>query len=244
MKKLFVLIGFFVFIVGCSADVTENPTIPQTNSSVKSKVMSKESNTAGVTFEKVYPHAVEFMDMKRKEFGIKASPNLKWGTSKVVDITKIPGIVVPTLSDIEKLSPRRGKYFSGHNYKQIDDSSPVIGNGPSMTQNDEITLDYWSWSIPYPSPEKPFFEYMGSGQSSSIDMELMQIWSLHYDHVNSEYHYIYADDTYCQSLDASDWHERPEIPSFEVVGAHYFERLMEYPLLQFLDYSYAEDGAE
>jgi hypothetical protein len=227
MKKLFVLIGFLLFIIiGCSADVTENPTSPQANSSVKSQALSKQSSVSKITHEKVFPEILKFMEMKRKEYGITYSPNLKPQKSQRVNITKIPGIVIPTLSEIEKLSTGNGKYFSGHN----------------LMQRDEFTLDYGSWCVPYPSPQKPFFEYMGSWQTSSVEMDYMFVESDHF--LNSELQdYPWAEDYDVSSLDASDWHSQAQWPYlWEVGGWHYFYNYPDLPWVNFLDQSYAYDG--
>ncbi|MBI5729848.1 MAG: hypothetical protein HY963_01805 [Ignavibacteriales bacterium] len=247
MKKLFVLVVFLLFIiVGCSNDVTENPTSPQANSSVKSQALPKEGSDVRLTHEKVFPEVLKFMEKKRKEYGIKVDPNLKPYKSERIDITQIPGIVIPTLSEIEKLSTGNGKYFSGHNYRQIENSSPVMGkssSGQSIVQNDGITLDYYSWCVPYPSPQKPFFEYMGSAQTSSIEMDYMFVESDHFLNLGFQ-DYVWAEDDFVSSLDVSDWHSQAPEPYFwEVGGWHYFERLSNLPWIQFLGQSYANDGS-
>lgn len=82
---------------------------------------------------------------------------------------------------------------------------------------------------------------MGSGQSSNISMDMMDIWSLHYD---PGFHFIYDYCDDCQSLSTSDWHERSEGQVFQVVGEHYFYK---YELLRQIEafcFSYANDGEQ
>lgn len=249
MKKLFVFILSLIITVGCSSDVTENPTSPQTNSSVKSQAMPKEGSVVKPTHEKIFSEILIFMEKKRNEYGKKVDPNLKPYKSERVDITKIPDLVIPTLSEIEKLSPGNGKYFSGHNYTQIGKPTPMKSNyfsKQNVEQNDGITLDYYSWCVPYPSPQKPFFEYMGSAQTSSMELDYMAVESDHF--LNYEFQdYVLTDGYDVSSLEASDWHEQAPVPFlWEVGGWHFFYNLgvlfLE-PGIVYLGQSYAEDGA-
>ncbi len=243
-----IIYSYSFILVGCSADITENPTSPQDNTSVKSQTLPKQISAGKITHEKVFPEVLKFMETKRKEYGITYSPNLKPQKSQRVDITKIPGIVIPALSEIEKLYQGNGKYFSGHNYKQIEDASPMTGKsspGPSIVQNDFITFDYYSWCIPYPSPQKPWFEYMGSGQElkyngSPFPMDDMYVRSYHFFN-SSLQDYVEAEDYDVSSIEASDWHEQAQWPYFwEVGGYHYGWNYS--PWIQIETVSYAYDG--
>lgn len=176
------------------------------------------------------PEVLKFLETKQKEHNIKIDPDQKLSKPRIVDITKIPGIVVPMLSEIEKMSPGNEKYFSGYNVKKVPNSSRKLSK--EMDTQDEIILNYYSWCVPYPSPEKPFFEYIGSGQSSNIPMDMMDIWSLHYD---PGFHYIYNYCDDCKSLSVSDWHERSGSQFFQVVGEHYFYK---YELLRQIEAFY------
>jgi hypothetical protein len=237
MKKSLSIIAFLIVIVGCSADIANNPTSPQENSKAKDNLISEKISSSRITSDDVLPEALKFLEKKQRELNIKINPDQKLGNPKIVDITKIPGIVVPTLSEIEKLSPGNEKYFSGHNIKKIPNSSKKLSK--EMDTQDEIILNYYSWCVPYPSPEKPFFEYMGSAQTSNIPMDMMDIWSLHYD---QGFHYLYDYCDNCQSLSVSDWHDRSESQIFQVVGAHYFYRYDLYYRIEALLLSYAYDG--
>ena len=237
MRSFFCIIVLLIFIVGCIADITNNPTSPQEYSKVKENLSSEKFSSRKINYNDIIPEALKFLETKEKEHNIKINPYQKLGEPKIVDITKIPGIVVPTLSEIEKLSPGNEKYFSGYNLKKIPKSSRKLSK--EMDTQDDVILSYYSWCVPYPSPAKPFFEYMGSGQSSNISMDMMDIWSLHYD---PGFHFIYDYCDDCQSLSTSDWHERAENQFFQVVGVHYFYKDDIYHSLEALLYSYANDG--
>jgi hypothetical protein len=239
MKKIISIIVLLVFIVGCSADVTNNPTSPQDNVKGNANLKTEKISSGRIKSDDILPEAFKFLEAKEKEYNIKINPSSKTSKPKIVDITKIPGIVIPTLSEIEKLSPGNEKYFSGYNIKKIPNSSRRLSK--ELDTKDDIILSYYSWCVPYPSPQKPFFEYMGSGQSSNISMDMMDIWSLHYD-PGFHFLYDYCDD--CQSLSTSDWHERSEGQVFQVVGYHSFFRNDVYYWVDVMGLSYANDGEQ
>lgn len=113
MKKIISVIVFLIFIVGCTADVTNNPTSLQDNANVNANLKTEKINLGRIKYDDILPEAMKFLEAKEKEHNIKINPGSKTSEPKIVDITKIPGIVIPTLSDIEKLSPGNENIFQG-----------------------------------------------------------------------------------------------------------------------------------
>ena len=197
------------------------------NSNEKANALAKKENTIQLTADQISPQTLEFMAMKRAELGINFDPNLKPVKAKRVDISQIPDYVPLSLSDIEKLSPGNGKYFSGIN----------------LVQRDEFTFQYYSWCVPYPSPSKPWFEWMGSSQSSNISMTYMEMTSIHYLNWNFLAGWLRGAAN-CSSLLVEDWYEQASPPYlWEVEGTHYGFNA-ENPYVVIGDYSYANDGSQ
>jgi uncharacterized protein YxeA len=227
MKKIISIIVLLVFIVGCSADVTNNPTTPQED--IKSKTLLKQSELENINHEKVYPSVLKFLEDKQKEKGQSLVLNSQNRKAKKIDITKISGIVVPSLDDIRKLSLGNAKYYSEQN----------------QLLTESFELRYSSWCIPYPSPSKPWFEYLGSEQRAFYNQQPI---SMYFMYVESDHFlghnfldYVYNTGYNIHSIEASSWYEQVYEPLWEVVGYHYCINFNPYVQFEALSYAYDYD---
>jgi hypothetical protein len=229
-KNVFIYFLLLIFITGCTKNITDNPVSPSDNSTGKGKSLSKISYLKEVTADHLSPEVPKSLELKRKEFGIKYDPNLPPFKPERVDLSKYPDIVLLTLSEIEKLSPKKGKYFSGHN----------------LLLYDFITFDYYSWCYPLScGPKPPWGECLGSASSTNYLMDMMMVFSDFYFNWECQDSWLKCGyNTSYTSTGNCVYTNSPSYPNclWETFGQHYFTRSSNPPYCNFMDYSYAYDG--
>jgi hypothetical protein len=248
-KILFVIVFFFALIVGCNRNQSDNPLIPDNTSKNNEKSFAKTGEARMTHQFSINPDMQSLIDKKRIEMGIKIDPYMKPTKSEIIDLSKYPNIVLPSIAEVEKMSPKRGVYFSGHNYKNINCNlnneaiskkklNYYTGAKSLLTT---IVLDYYSWCYPFPNEDKPIFYAMGSASTSSVFLE-MDILSFHYlNNVSQDYWEAYCADTNSLAT-PSCCHNTPLDPFlFNIWGWHYFYHEKS-PYLESEDWTYAEGG--